>query len=109
MVKSIYACAAARPADGAASAPELAPSPSSEVNGSAVPRIGGSGRPFSCGGGGRNLDTAFESALTDCRRKRLRADVNAHGSGEDAHRRWSPYNSMFKERGMPEPCCHTDL
>ncbi|CAL8465072.1 g4607 [Coccomyxa elongata] len=54
-----------------------APSPFSEG-----PMEGGAATGWRTGSsGGRNLDTAFESALTDCRRKRLRADESPHSSG----------------------------
>ncbi|BDA50667.1 hypothetical protein COCOBI_16-3430 [Coccomyxa sp. Obi] len=54
-----------------------APSPSSE--GPADEGVAAGWRTGTSGG--RNLDTAFESALTDCRRKRLRAEESSHSSG----------------------------
>ena len=60
-----------------------APSPSSE--GPAEEGVATGWRTSTSGG--RNLDTAFESALTDCRRKRLRADESPHNSGGTAQTR----------------------
>jgi hypothetical protein len=82
----IGARAAGQQSDGVPGPSKLAPSPSSEINDSENSQIGGRSGPFSRSGGGRNLDTAFESTLTDSRRKRLRADSSAHGSGGDAQK-----------------------
>ena len=78
--------AAGQQSDGVPGPSELAPSPSSEINDSGNSQTGGRSGPFSRSGGGRNLDTAFESTLTDSRRKRLHADSSAHGSGGDAQK-----------------------
>ncbi|KAK9917359.1 hypothetical protein WJX75_003521 [Coccomyxa subellipsoidea] len=79
--RAVASANAGQQSDGVPGPSKLAPSPSSEINDSENSQIGGRSGPFSRSGGGRNLDTAFESTLTDSRRKRLRADSSAHGSG----------------------------